>query len=60
MVALPIIDGVLAGGRIHRFFEKVISFAMGTFGKLIISYIVISAAFAALSWALMRKAPVRQ
>lgn len=60
IVVLPIIDSTLTGGRICKLLQSLVILTMGTFGKFIISFIVISAAFAALSWALMRKAPVRQ
>lgn len=59
-VVLPIIDSALAGGRIGKFLWDFAVFTMGTFDRFIISSIVFSAVFAALSWVLMRKAPVRQ
>lgn len=59
-VVLPIIDQGLAGGRISKFLCSIVALTMGTMGKLIISFIVLSAVFAAISWLLMRKAPVRQ
>lgn len=56
LVVLPIFDSVVAGGRINRFFSKVVTFAVGTLDRFIISSIVISVVFAALSWLLMRRA----
>lgn len=59
-VVLPIIDSTLTRGRIGMIFSYIIIHTMGSFGKFIISSIVLSAIFAALSWVLMRKAVVRQ
>lgn len=59
-VVLPAIDEFLTNGRISMLIMRVGELMMGTPQGVIISFIGFAIVFGALSWLLMRRAPVRQ